>query len=99
MVMKIQILVKSDDFAEIPWRAISAHKLIFHRVSDPKILCGIALRAIFKISPAPLLCGDLVALGRRFWPIFWLENFTFLVRTQDLNHGKRFPFVQSEINV
>ena len=66
MVMKIQIFMKIHEFAEIPWRANSAHELNFRRVSDPQILCGPALRAMFKISAAPfapLTCGDSVVVA------------------------------------
>ena len=44
---------KNQEFIEIPWKANRAHELNFRRVSDPKILCGPALRAMFKISAAP----------------------------------------------
>ena len=68
-------------FAEIPWRANRARELNFRWVSDPKILCGPALRAMFKISAAPrapLKCGDSVGAGWCVRTIQDLERFSFL---------------------
>ena len=80
MVMKIQIFMKIHDFAEIQWRANRAHELNFQRVLDPKILCGPALRAMFKISAAPrapLTYGELMVVlaGLRAW--FKIQNAFF----------------------
>ena len=83
MVVKIQIFMKIHDFVEILWRADRAHELNFRRVLDPKILCGPALRAMFKISAAPrvpLMCGDFMTVlaGMRAW--FKIQNaFLFFI--------------------
>ena len=75
--MKVLIFMQIHDFAKIPWIAYSAHELNFRRVSDPKILCGPALRAMFKISAAPrapLTCCDFMVVLAGVRARFKIQN-------------------------